>query len=530
MDNSQKYFEEGRKDDLWKRHCGWFSLSRSDFREIQTRLVLEQIKILGPSKIGKAFFGEHIPTSVEEFRQATPLTTYSDYEEMLMDKNEEDLPVKPFVWARTTGTSSGQPKWIPYSRSMYDHFSDPIIGGMLLSSCSEPGDVKLDRNDKFLMATAPPPYSSAYIMRSMRDNFGVIFLPSLEEGEKMTYGERVATGFKLALREGLDYFMGISVVLARMGEQFEQQSPNTRPSRDLLNPFILWRLVKALIISKINKREILPKDIWHLKGVMCGGTDTEIYGDKIEYYWGKKPLEGYANSESGTMAIQAWNLKGMIFYPDNAFLEFIPIAEANKNKTDPGYIPKTVLYDELDLGLYELVFSNFYGGVLVRYRIGDLFEVISNDDQEIGSELPQVRFYSRADYIIDLSNFVRFTEKDIWKTIGATGIEYEDWAARKENIAGNSVLHIYIELKPSNEITEEGLHGELDKQFSARFSDYRDIKGILGYNPLVVTKLPPGSFNAYMKEKTAAGADLAHLKPPHMKPSDEIMKNLTSFL
>ena len=110
-------------------------------------------------------------------------------------------------------------------------------------------------------------------------------------------------GFKLAMKEGLDYFMGISVVLARMGEQFEQQSQSAKPTKNLLNPFTFWRLFKALMISRINKRGVLPKDIWHLKGVMCGGTDTEIYAEKIKYYWGKKPLEGYANTEAGTMAI-----------------------------------------------------------------------------------------------------------------------------------------------------------------------------------------------------------------------------------
>jgi hypothetical protein len=200
-------------------------------------------------------------------------------------------------------------------------------------------------------------------------------MPELEEAEKMTYGERVAAGFKIAMREGLDYFMGMSAVLARMGEQFEQQATNTKPSKDLLNPFTLWRLLKALVKSKIQNRNILPKDIWHLKGIMTGGTDTEIYQDQIEYYWGRKPLEGYSCTETGNMAMQAWNFKGMCFFPDNAFLEFIPLEEHYKNKNDPSYQPKTVLYDELELGIYELIISNFHGGVLMRYRIGDLFKL-----------------------------------------------------------------------------------------------------------------------------------------------------------
>jgi hypothetical protein len=489
--------------------------------------MLEQLKILGSSKIGKTLLGGKTPTSLEEFRQNTPLTTYADYSNFLMNKEEDNLPEKPYVWARTSGrTSELGPKWIPYTKVMYDRLSDPVVGAMLMSSCSQPGDVKLERNDKFLMATAPPPYASAYIARATKENLEVIFLPKLEEGEKMSYGERVATGFKLAMREGLDYFMGISVVLARMGEQFEQQSSNTKPSKELLNPSTLWRLLKALIISKIQKRNVLPKDIWNLKGIMSGGTDTEIYKDRIEHYWGKKPLEGFACTEAGNMAMQAWNFKGMVFFPDNAFLEFIPFEEVRRNKEDPTFQPKTLLYDELDLGLYELVLSNFNGGVLVRYRIGDLFEVISNEDEEIGSKLPQMKFYSRTDDIIDLGSFLRLTERDIWQTIEATGLEYSDWAAQKRITESYPTLHLYIELAKSVSFSEGKVQEMIRQSFSDRFSDYNDMKEMLGIEPVVVSLIPSGSFTAYMKAKMEAGADLAHMKPPHMKPTDDIMRKL----
>jgi hypothetical protein len=531
MNNSYTFIEEGRKDELWYKHCGYLGLSRSEFMDIQKRLMLEQIKLLGSSKIGRAFMGERIPSSIEEFRRVTPLTIYSDYLEFLGNKKEDDLPVKPYTWARTSGKSSDLgPKWIPYTKTMYDHLSDPVIGALIMSSCSQPGDVKLERNDKFLMASAPPPYISGHIARSTRDNLEVVFMPELEEAEKMSYGERVAAGFKIAMREGLDYFMGMSAVLARMGEQFEQQATNTKPSKDLLNPFTLWRLSKALVKSKIQNRNILPKDIWRLKGIMTGGTDTEIYQDRIDYYWGRKPLEGYVCTEAGNMAMQSWNFKGMCFFPDTAFLEFIPLEEHNKNKNDPSYQPKTVLYDELGLGIYELVFSNFHGGVLVRYRIGDLFTVISMGDEETGSELPQLRFYSRVDDIIDLSSMIRLTERDIWQMIEAAGIKYLDWAARKEFIEGNSILHIYIELKEPAGISEVEIHDVLDHHFCTRFPDYKDLKEIMGFDPLRVTVIPAGSFNAYIKSKLEAGADLAHLKPPHMKPSDESLKHLLSVL
>ena len=527
MNNSYKLIEEGRKDELWHKHCGYLHLSRIEFRNIQERLMLEQLRLLRNSSFIRNWMGGREPTSIEEFREVVPLTTYEDYSEHLMNKREDDLPERPYTWVRTSGRNSTLgPKWVPYTRAMYDHLSDPVIGAMLMSSCSQPGVVNLERNDKFLMATAPPPYASGYISRSTRDNLEVVFLPNLEEGERMTYGERVAAGFKLALRDGLDYFMGISIVLARMGEQFEQQSTNTSPSRDLLNPVVFWRLIRALIISRLNNRQILPRDLWKLKGIMSGGTDTEIYKDKIEYYWGKKPLEGFACTEGGNLAMQSWNFKGMTFFPDSVFFEFIPLEERNKQEQDPAYPIRTVLYDELEQGTYELVFSSFYGGVFVRYRIGDFFEVVSIGDPEIGTELPQLKFYSRADDILDLGSFVRLTERDIWQTIEASGIPYRDWVARKEFNGSQPKLHIYIEPEGGPIPSAAHIHTALDENFSGDFKDYKALKVMLNIDPLEVTMIPVGSFETYMKMQMAAGADLAHLKPPHMQPPDDILHRL----
>jgi len=525
---SYKFFEEGRREDLWDKHCGYLELSIRDFMKIQERLMLEQLELLSFSKIGQELMGVS-PTTIEEFRQRIPFTRYSDYEEFLTDKNEDILPVKPYTWARTSGrTSDKGPKWVPYPKAMYDRLGDAVIGAMIMSSCPRPGVVMLEQNDKLLLATAPRPYVSGYISHSVRDQLKVVFLPSIESGEKMSYGDRVALGFKLAMREGLDYFMGLASVLARMGEQFEQQSNTSKPSKDMLHPVILLRLIRAMIKAKVNNRSLLPKDIWNLKGVMTGGTDTEIYRDKIEYYWGKKPLEGYASTEGGNMAMQAWNAKGMVFFPDAGFLEFIPLDEHKKNLDDPDYQPKTVLYNELELGIYELVFSNFYGGVLVRYRIGDLFEVISIGDQELNSTLPQLQFYSRINDIIDLGNIARITERDVWKSIEATGVAYQDWIIRKEFKNDKSILHVYVELKPNSKVEETEFLDLLDQQLLKLVPDFQDYIEILGRNPLQVTFLKEGAFTAYMQAQVKAGADLAHIKPPHMQPSDAVMKRLIS--
>jgi hypothetical protein len=528
--NSRLLLEEGRSDELWTKHCGFFTLTPDDFMEVQRRLLLEQIDLLGKSQIGMQLFGDKLPGSVEEFRQNVPLTTYADYEEYFDQQLEEVLPVKPFVWARTSGrTSSKGPKWIPYTKMMYDRLGDLTIGAMLMASATYSGEVKLERNDKFLLATAPPPYVSAFVSRSAQDQLDVKFLPPLEQGENMEYAQRVALGFRLAMREGMDYFMGLASVLARMGEQFEQQSGSTKLSKELLDPATLWRLIKAVIIAKLNRRNVLPKDIWKLKGIMTGGADTVVYGSRIEYYWGKKPLQGFGSTEGGNLAMQGWNGKGMVFSPDINFLEFIPLDEHLKNRADPNYQPKTVLYNELDLGIYEFVLTNFHGGALVRYRIGDLFEVIALEDEELGSPLPQLRFYSRADDVIDLGNLVRLTEKDIWNAIEATGVKYQDWIARKEFNSEDVSLHIYLEPKPSEIIAVGEYKDKLALELSKLSPEFNGLAEILGRNPIQISLLKPGSFDTYMKRKQKEGADLAHIKPTHMQPSDQVMKRLLEF-
>lgn len=192
-----------------------------------------------------------------------------------------------------------------------------------------------------------------------------------------------------------------------------------------------------------------------MKGILAGGTDTDIYKQKIETYWGHLPFEGYACTEGGTMAIQGWNYKSLIFLPHANFLEFIPIEEHNRNKQDLGYRPKTVLFSELQPGIYELVFTNFHGGVFSRYRVGDLFEVTALQDDEIGCRLPQLRYYSRINDLIDLGGLVRFTEKDVWTILESSGCPYQDWVVCKEFIDKEPILHLYIELKPSISMTVE---------------------------------------------------------------------------
>jgi hypothetical protein len=67
---------------------------------------------------------------------------------------------------------------------------------------------------------------------------------------------------------------------------------------------------------------------------------------------------------------------------------------------------------------------------------------------------------------------------------------------------------------------------KIDNHLGDLVNEYKDLKTIFDYDPLIVSLLPEGAFQSYMQAQVAAGADLAHIKPPHMQPSDQIMSRL----
>jgi len=522
--------KQSQKEKVWSRYCGHFDLSMEEYMQIQERLLFEQFTLLKDSAIGNHFFGKNPPKSVQEFRERIPLTTYEDYVDFLLDKKEEMLPKANYRWARTSGRSGRYKcKWIPLTDRMYGRYGEVALTAMILSSCSYKGDVKVQPGDVLLLATAPLPYTSGYVSHSTADLLDVRFVPPLEEGEKMEFADRIAAGFSQGMETGIDYFYGLASVLGKMGERFAEGGGSSKSSIKGMKLKTVLKLLKGLIIAKANRRNLLPKDIWKLKGVMTGGMDTDIYREKVEYYWGKPPLEGYACTEGGMQALQGCNYKGMLLFPDINFYEFIPFDEHLKNKEDPNYVPKTVLSNELALGIYEIVFTNLLGGVLQRYRVGDLIRIDSLQDEEIGCNLPQFRFYSRGDDLIDLSNMVRFTEKSIWQSINAAGVKYMDWTARKEVENGKPILHLYMEFLNSEHPPISKIQAMIEEQIAIFHPDYNGMKEIVGDHNFKLTELQRGAFDHFTESQRAAGADLAHLKPPHMQPKDHIFEKLINL-
>lgn len=525
MLQEDKYFQTLDEAELWQRYCGFLDLSIDEFMDIQKELLIDEIEQVSDSLLGKKIMGGRKPQTVEEFRRVVPLTTYDDYEPYLGEQQEHVLAEKPVFWCHSAGRG-GYFKWVPYTQRYLEEGTRRFVAILILACAQRKGEVAVQPGHRMLLHMAPRPYVSGSAMHHVvTHGFSLNTIPPLEKAEKMEFPERIATGFQIALNTGVDEIFSIASVLVKVGERMAGQARRQKPSLSMVRPAVVFRMGRALLRSRIARRAILPKDLWQAKAIITIGTDTSIYRDDINHYWGQMPYEIYGGTEAFPIAIHAWNKKWLTFLPDAAFLEFIPEEERQKCSDNPEYQPATVLLDEVEAGKnYEIVLTQLRGMPLLRYRVGDIVTITALEDDEAGIKLPQIIFKTRAGEIIDLAGLARLDEKTIWQAIANTGVRYEDWTARKQFEQNQAYLCIYLEPKDSRQPQEVALM--IDAQLKVIDVDYRDIDSWLEVQPVKVTFLTKGTFQRYFEEKQRQGADFAHFKPKHINASDEIIQRL----
>ena len=532
MPKAIELLRQGRNEELWQMCCGFLSLNLEQFMTIQKRLLLEQIELLNRCVLGKKIMRGAKPETMEEFREQVPLTTYADYCPELEERREDVLPVKPTSWVHTSGRSGEYScKWVPMTPAYSRELSILMYGVGNLSNCEGWGDTSnIPECPRLVYTVAPRPYMSGAMASILAQQTPVDYLPALEEAEDLSFEERVKLGFKQALSQGLDYFFGLSMVLVVVGNKFSQSSDKVDIRPLLSQPKALLRLTKGLLKSKLARRTMLPKDLWSVKGIISSGLDSWVYRDKIKELWGRYPLDTYVGTEGGIMATQTWDYDGMTFIPNLNFFEFIPESEHFKWQLDHSYQPKTVLLDEVKAGEnYEIVITNFHGGAMVRYRIGDMVKITSLRNEKLGIDIPQMVFERRADDLLDFV-VLRLTEKTIWQAIENTGIAYQDWTARKK--AGEPVLQLFVELKDGYQASQADVATAVYEQILNSDNDgyttssvHEDLTDMINFR-VETTLLPYGAFANYTSQRQAEGADLAHLKPSHINPSDKVLSLL----
>jgi hypothetical protein len=225
------------------------------------------------------------------------------------------------------------------------------------------------------------------------------------------------------------------------------------------------------------------------------------------------------------MASETWSKHGLVFFPDVCFYEFIPWPELEKNLDDPSYVPRTYLMDELQEGMnYELVISNLKGGAFARYRVGDIFKCISLYNEQDDLHLPQFEYLDREPGLIDIAGFTRISEATISEALTLSKLDIHDWCALKQFDDNNrAFMHLYVEVSPEGihyGLTREIITEHLAIYFRYIDSDYKDLKSLLGIEPLQITIIPTGTIDRY--------TEVFGKRPRRMNPSHfemlELMK------
>jgi hypothetical protein len=453
-----------------------------------------------------------------------PLTSYDDYLPELDPGDDMALPERPHVWASTSG-AAGHCRRVPFTLEAYHRAIDNLMSVFILACSRKRGQSDLMEGDRVLYNVAPSPYLSGILASGASQVFNLRPVMSPDTHDGLDFREKMTRGFEMALRNGVDIIMAMTSVLVKMGNEFNQMSKKGNLSKHLVHPGELWRVSRAFLRSKLESRNMLPRDLWPVKALIGWGIDTSIYRDLVYDYWGAYPYEFHACTEAGIIAIQSWARRGMTFIPHSNFFEFIPENEWLKSKNDIFYEPRTLLLGDVRPGeRYELVVTSFYGMPFVRYRLGHLVRITSLEDAEAGISLPQMAFEARADDLIDIAGFTRVSEKTVMQAIANSGTDYEDWMIRKEIKYGKPKLHLYIELTNGYRGTDLApvVHDELMKTDPG----YRDLATFMETQPLEVTLLPRGTFKRYYNERQANGAELVQRRPPRMNASDDVIEEL----
>ncbi len=505
----------------WRKFCGFLDLTPAGFMEVQRQRLLDALPTLAGSALGRGLMGGQIPRTVEQFRDNVRLTDYESYIPVFDSGRAAELPEVPVFWARTSRRNSDETN-IPFTELAFEQLMDACTAVFMLASSDATGRVGLHVNDRVLYNLPPLPFLSGKLAEGLEERLNLRPVLGHQAVDGMDFHEKVALGFESALDGGVNAVASMTSVLLKMGQAFEAKRSKSSKRKLLRRPKTAMRMLRGLVAAKLGKRNLLPRDLWPVKALICWGTDTDVHREALKHYWGVEPYEFLAISEAGIMAAQGWNKRGMTFFPATTFLEFIADDELARERRSPHLDPATHLMDDLEVGhSYEVVITSCNGMPFVRYRTGELVEVIAAKDEETGVMLPQFSLLGRADQLIDIEGFTRLDENTMGRAISAVAGAIE-WTARKEYEDGRPVLRVYAEGIDDVAGFQESLHQSLLEHDSY----YRDLLAMLEVHPLRASAVKTGAFKAFYDNRRSLGVALDARTMPRMNATDDELLEL----
>ena len=513
---------------FWSERFRFLDYTVSRFQEVQERLLHEQLGELDVPLAGEFRGQGSTPRTVADFLRSVPLTGLEDYVGPL-NALRQSASSKHYTWAYTQ-YGPGLEKWIPHTQRSLDVFTDNVMGAIGLASTGAPGDADIHPGDRAIYNIPPRPYLAGIGAFELGSRFGLKGLIDPDVAERLEFKERISSEFNEALTYGVDILISMTSVLKGVSERFNDGfSSNSEPSDHSRGIRAAARYMTALGKAKLAGRNLKPGDLWKPKSIVGWGLDTRHFQQEIARDWGRPPFELYASTEAGCMGLQYGENRGIALNPEVCFFEFLPEAEIDALRNDPEYTPHTALLAEVTAdSRYEVVITSFHGMPYQRYRTGHM---VSFSSGHLGYG-PDLEFVGRADDRLDLAGFTRIDEATIWKAIVSSAAGLKEWILRREIRDGKPELKMYAEpmqiasvtddSKTDNLRLEERMHAALVKNDPL----YSDLESMLGWRPLSIVVLSPGTFELYYEEMRSTGAELMARRPRRINAPDATVDRL----
>ena len=99
---------------------------------------------------------------------------------------------------------------------------------------------------------------------------------------------------------------------------------------------------------------------------------------------------------------------------------------------------------------------------------------------------------------------------------------------RKETEQDKPIIHLYNETKNSHNGTAEEIAATVHQELKKLDKPYSELEDFTGIRPIKVSLLPKNAFKLYKLKQQASGAEISHLKPPHLNPTQDMIDFLAN--
>ncbi|PKM64129.1 MAG: auxin-responsive protein, partial [Firmicutes bacterium HGW-Firmicutes-20] len=142
-------------------------------------------------------------------------------------------------------------------------------------------------------------------------------------------------------------------------------------------------------------------------------------------------------------------------------------------------------------------------GAFARYRLGDVFKCESLTREQDGIMLPHFKYVDRIAPVIDLAGFTRITEGTITEVIKLSKLDIHDWfAVKRYDSLERPFVDMYVELDHKSGFGMDNvdlIRDQLEIYFRYIDEDYKNLKKMLGIDPLQVHIMPFGTIERYRR-------------------------------